>query len=852
MPNEALLKIEGTGSHLGDYRGLQLSGYDELINEHGDIRAPWRALMAGIEAWSPEQIRRQAERVEKRIRDTGIDFDIFAHPTSPTQNWRLDLLPIMLSSAEWQWLERALCQRAQLLNLILKDIYGEQRLMRSGMIPPELVFSDPTYLKACQGILPDAGPLRFFAADLARDHNGQWRIIDNHTETLAGLGFAVANRVVHSHVTGDLFRRCNAKRLAPFFWDLQNALADHAGRGNARIALLTPGPHHQDYFSHAYLARYLGYLLVEGSDLRTKGNQIYLKTLEGFKEIDLLVRCVDGRFIDPLELDFSGVSGTAGLLFVNRAKPHLVVNAVGSAVVQNRGLGPYLGALARELLGEDLLLPDARRHWLGDMAARGSVLGDLDNYVIRIAQEGTGRPGQAEFGERSRSLSGGDRDRLVELIGRSGDGLVAEEEFGFSQAPSFNGTALVPRSFAIRFFVAHTKDGFQVMPGGLAMSVDAGSAVALSATDAHTRDVWVAADTKQGQHVSLWRPRLENARVERSQRVIQSRVADDLYWLGRYTERADWTMRVLRGAYRRIEEDSDASEGLIASCKALLALLDSKSGVSAAMLTASGIEQLSKDLIAGPKASRTLVHTAESLYRCANLARDRLSFEAWHALKSFRPGDAFIANVERALPSEALDLLDDGLLALSAFNGLMHENMTRNFGWRFLDLGRRIERAYNLSELIAQLFSEFDDVEEETEALRLVLEVADSFITYRSRYRIDPSLPLVLDLLLLDESNPRSLAYQLAIASTHLEAFPGNQRGIALNDDGRLLLGALTAVRLADVAALTEPKNRWRLASLMAEQLSLLPELSNAIGRHYFNLTDDMPHRVHSHGEVGP
>lgn len=851
MNQGAPAKLEPNEDHLAAYRLASAVGYDEAIDQGGNVRPHWQALLSAFFPLGSEKLASRAERLLRRVRETGIDFDIFAHPTEPAQNWRLDLAPVLISPSEWRKLEQALSQRARLMDAILHDIYGEQRLMREGLIPPELVFADPTYLRPCQGIVSNAGPLRFFAADLARDHNGQWRVIDSHSETLAGIGFAVANRVVHSHVTGDWFRHCNAVRLAPFFQNLQSALTTHAGRENARIALLTPGPQHQDYFSHAYLARYLGYLLVEGSDLRTKGNQVFLKTLEGLKEIDLIVRCVDGRFIDPLELDPSGLFGAAGLSRVARAHPRLVVNAVGSAVIQNRGFGPYLGRLAKAVLGEELALPDARRHWLGDEKVRRAVLDDLDRFVIRSAQEGTGRPGQAALGQEPRHLQQADREILSRTITVGGAGLVAEEEFGLSQSPVLEGNTLMPRAFAIRFYVVRTEHGFEVMPGGLAMSANPGRTVALSTVDGHTRDVWVLSDAEQRHHASLWRPMLENARVERSQRVIQSRVADDLYWLGRYHERADWTMRVLRGAYRRIEEDSGATEGLAAAYRILQALLDADlpRGARLALPGDDDVESLCARLICGQQGSRTLTLTCDSLYRCASLARDRLSFEAWSALSRFRPGDVFISNISHAPPSEILDSLDEGLAALAAFNGLMHENMTRNFGWRFLDLGRRIERAYNLCESIATLFSTVEDPEDETNALRLILELADSFITYRSRYRIDPSLPLVLDLLLLDETNPRSLAFQLTAASAHLDEFPGGHRGTTLPDDRRLLLAALTATRLADVEAVAAPKGRGRLEKLMSEQLELLPELSNAIGRHYFNPTDDVPHRVQMRSE---
>jgi uncharacterized circularly permuted ATP-grasp superfamily protein/uncharacterized alpha-E superfamily protein len=837
---------------LAGYAAAVDGRFDEMLDANGRVRPHWHKLLAGLAALSADERAARAQRLERRVRETGIAYDIFADPRTPSQRWQLDLAPIVISTAEWRWLETALVQRARLFEAILHDLYGEQRLMREGRIAPELVFSDSAFLRPCQGILPKAGPLQFYAADLARGSDGLWRVIDSHTETLAGIGFALANRVAHTHVAGDLFNQCNAVRLASYFQSLQAALGARSGRGAARIALLTPGPHHEDYFSHAYIARYLGYLLVEGQDLRTKGDQVYLKTLEGLKQIDLVVRCVDGRTIDPLELDGAGFNGPAGLLRVCRRAPHLVVNAPGSAVVQNRGLGAYLPDLCEHLLGEPLALPDAPRRWLGSAAARRGVIENLDAFVIRKTQEGTGRPGKAALGEDPRTLLAAQRELLKREIALHGARLVAEEKIGFSTAPVCRLGGLAPMPFAVRFFVSHTPSGYQAMPSGLAMTVDPARAVALSAPDGHTRDVWVAADTDQAPHLSLWRPTVETARVERSQRVIQSRVADDLFWLGRYSERADWTMRVLRGALRRVEEDSGPATGRRAARKCLGVLLGQTDLTDRAPPTRGELETMSGELVAGSKSHRTLERTFEGLYRVAHLARDRLSLEAWQTLSRFRPGDTWTRSLAAASPVSMLDLLDEGLASIAAFNGLMHENMTRNFGWSFLDMGRRLERAYNLSEAVLTLFAPPPDAEESANSLQLLLELADSFITYRSRYRLDPMLALVLDLLLLDETNPRSLAYQLAAFSGHLETLPDNKRGVSLTEDRRLILALLTAIRLADVEAIAREADGRTLEQLLSQQLQVLPELSNALARRYFNLTDDAPHRVHTRIEPKP
>ncbi len=855
MQTAAMPDVQGQTDLLEGYRHTRTSRFDELLDGSGAVRRHWQPLVTSLQALSPAEREARVQRLDRRLQDTGVAYDIFSDPHKASRGWQLDLMPIVLSSGEWSWLQTALTQRAHLFDAILADLYGPQALMRAGLLPPELVFADATFLRPCLGVLPDAGHLQFYAADLARDADGRWRVIDNHTETLAGIGFALANRVVHTHVAGDLFKQVNATRLVSYFQNLQGALTSHSGRENARIALLTPGAHHPDYFSHAYLARYLGYLLVEGADLRTKGAKIYLKTLEGLKEIDLIVRCVDGHSSDPLELDPSGFQGPAGLVRACRRSPRLVVNAVGSALVQNRGLGSYLPGLARHILGQDLALHDAPRWWLGDPAAQARVFEDASDVVIRAAQEGTGRPGQAALGQVPRTSSTADRHRLRREIGLHGAKLVAEEKVGFSVAPVYTPNGLAPRPFAVRLYVARTANGYEVMPGGLAMTVDPERAVALSAPDGHARDVWVVSDTEVPPHVSLWRPTVETARVQRSQRVIQSRVADDLYWLGRYAERADWTMRVLRGALRRVEEDGGPANGRRAARTCLEMMLSERAARADARRARPGaaeIEALCSALITSAKSHRTLQRTFAGLYRVAHLARDRLSLEAWQTLSKFRPGDPWSTALSAASPLTLLDLLDEGLASLAAFNGLMHENMTRNFGWSFLDMGRRLERASNLAEAVHALFIPGTDAEAEANSLSLLLELADSVITYRSRYRLDPMLPLVLDLLLLDETNPRSLSFQLAAISAHMETLPDARQGTNLSEDRRLILDLLTSIRLADVESIARDANRAQLDDLLQKQIQLLPQFSNAVTAHYFSLTDETPHRAQLRSDLKP
>ncbi|MEO0728928.1 MAG: circularly permuted type 2 ATP-grasp protein, partial [Pseudomonadota bacterium] len=769
------------------------------------------------------------------------------------RSWQLNAMPIVLAERDWQALAEATVQRARLSDRIVSDVYGDQALLKSGAIPAELVFADPAYLAPAAGTVKPDGALTFFAVDFARGRDGQWRAIDTHTETVAGIGYVIANRIAMTHVLGDVFTRSRGLRIAAFFEQLQAELGRASGSENPRLALLTPGPNHPDYFAQAYLARYLGLILVEGLDLRTTEDRVALKTLEGLKDIDLIVRCIDGATADPLLLDSTQFNAPPGLLDVARARPQSIVNAIGSAVAQNRGLGPLLTTLCRDILGEDLLMPDASRIWLGDEAGRARVLADPDRYTIRSAQEQTGRPGQAEVGRAARGLTGTERDDLIREIALHGPKLVAEEPGAFATAPALNGNTLKPTSFALRMFAVRARDTFRVLPGGLAMTINQGEAIALSAPEGLARDVWVVSDAPQEQHSSLWTPAVARARVERSGRVLQSRVADNLFWLGRFAERADWTLRVTRSALRRLQEDGGVQTGRRAARRVLGALMLSAGeqlshDAFGDSHVADDIEAQCIELLRGQKLERALPLTCQGLYRNAAQTRDRLSLEAWHILSGFSANDPWMRSISNLNAANALGLIECGLDRLSAFNGLMHENMTRNHGWTFLDMGRRVERTFNLSETIRAALIPAPDPAEERGALLLILDSADSFVTYRSRYRLDPMAALVLDLLVLDEQNPRSLGFQLEAIARHLASLPEAMEGASRTEARRDALALRTAVQLVDVDVLTRDPDRTELSHLLQTLLNGLPQLSSSIARQYFNLASERLRRAPGRG----
>jgi uncharacterized circularly permuted ATP-grasp superfamily protein/uncharacterized alpha-E superfamily protein len=832
---------------------------DELIGPNGKVGAHWQSVLAGLDALTHEQRLERIERINTRVREIGIAHDLFADPSRNLQPWRLDLMPLVFPTDAWSAIEAGIMQRARLVEAVLTDVYGPQEMLKRGLIPTELVFSDPAYLRACQNIKPAHGRIQFFAADLTRAPDGQWRIVDVHVETPAGIGYALANRTVLTHVSGDIFSASKPLRLAPFFQQMQDALLQRIGRPDPTIALLTPGPRHNDFFSHAYLARYLGMLLVEGADLRAENGRVFLKTLDGLNPIDLIVRSVAGASSDALELDPGGFLGPVGLVQSARHKPDLVVNALGTALAENRGLGSYMPGLCKELLGEDLALWDVTKWWLGDATVRATVIGDLDRYFIRRANEQTARPGRAAPALDPAKMAPDDRAALIAEIELHGATLVAEEKTALGTAPSYGPNGLEAKPFAVRIFATAVPGGFAVMPGGLAMTVDPGASMALTAPDGASRDVWVLSDAPQPVFKSLWRPTLDAAHIQRNPRELASRTADNLFWLGRYTEQVDWTFRVLRVCLSRIKADTGARQNLEPT-RAMLVNLLARDGGTVPVLPpgsddASVVAKLAHTLMTSSDHPNGMQRLLGNVHRTASLTRDRLSVEAWRTLNAFYVGRGWKANTLPASIGETLDLIDAGLGAIAAFNGLTHENMTRNFGWSFLDMGRRMTRATNMSHMLLTVLGQNKPALHDGADLLLALEMADCFITYRSRYRLNPMIAPVLDLLIVDEANPRSLGHQLTALSAHIDTLPQTGDNGGRTEVQRTALSLLNAVRLVDVVGLAEPDatgQRAALTAILRDQIERLPQLTDAITRRYFSVVEKEPKWVRARSRQEP
>lgn len=810
--------------------------YDELLDAEGRPRAHYGMLFGALEEFGLTELRHRRDACERLVGEQGITYNVYAEPRAVQRPWQLDLVPLIMDPEEWRSLEEGLIQRANLLNQILADCYGPQTLIHTRWLAPALVFAQPDFLRPCQGVsLPNRAFLHFYAADLARSADGRWWVVSDRTQIPTGMGYALANRVVTSRILPGPFRDNNVHRIAGFFRDVQDALAQLSPRGadHARVALLTPGPHNETYFEQAYLARYLGYTLVEGQDLTVRDDRLFLKTLSGLEPVDVVVRRVDDDYCDPLELRNDSILGVPGLLEAIRAGNVAVANALGSGLVQSPAFMAFLPGLCRHLLGEELKLPSVATWWCGQQPARQHVLGHLDDLAVKPAFRTHHRTP-----DPARNWSETERAEVARLIEFDPDLFVAQERIELSTAASLESGGLVSRPVGLRVFLVATPKGYRVMPGGLTrVAPDAGGRFISIQRGGSSKDTWLPSNTPV-EEVSLLHGAPELIELRRTGNNLPSRLADNFFWLGRYAERADATARLLRSALRGFNpERGSGAQTLIAPLLQTLERQGQLPDLSRKPELRQNAEAFEAELLAAifdPDRSGSLRHTADELQRLATQVRDRTSNDMWRALSRLNDRLARPAASSVIISGDAAAVLNEALLGLAALHGLARENMTRAQAWRFLDMGLRLERAVYLCTLLDATLACPDA--DNPSLLEMLLEVVDCSITFRSRYNLVATVPAVFDLILLDDKNPRSVLFQVRQLAKHFEKLPPERENVP-GSGKNIVLKCDALLNRADPRDLARPRQTWaksQIRTAIRETLATLPDLSNTIAATYF------------------
>jgi uncharacterized circularly permuted ATP-grasp superfamily protein/uncharacterized alpha-E superfamily protein len=788
-------------------------------------------------------LNRRTTDLQRQVRDNGITYNVYADTGGPQRPWSLDLFPLIIPPESWQRIEAGVLQRVRLLESILDDVYGAQDLLARNLLPPALVQGHAGYLRAMHGAqLAGGRRLHIAAFDVARDPSGDWWVVAQRTQAPSGLGYLLENRLILSRLFPAAFRDLKVQRLAATYRALLESLTTlcPAGGEEPRIVLLTPGPYNETYFEHAYLARYLGLTLVEGSDLTVRDAHLYLKTLKGLEPVHGVLKRLDDEFLDPLELRADSHLGVPGLLQAVRAGNVLVANAPGSGFLESTALLGFLPALSRHLLDEELQLPALPTWWCGERAAMQAVLPQLGHSVIKTTYGGAGAG--AVLG---RNLS---RTRLDEWAGRivrePGEYTV-QGYLPLSQMPTWNsspaGDRIVPRSLLLRVFaVSDGAQGWRVLPGGLTRIASRDHDIASMQRGGSSADTWVLTEGEVDR-TSLLHHEHPAAETRHRSRTVTSRAAENLFWLGRYTERTENTLRLARLAIESLNGEDQSSQPL-------LAWLGETAVANGLVLPAvppatQARRVFERSLIAGLGDTAKVASVGFNLAALRDAAaavRERLSLEQWNLIvraeQEFRETCAACVEGGDYSSVEAMRVLEVLSSHTAAMTGAQTDRMTRDDGWRLLSTGRHLERLGFLAQ--ALLLSLQAGAVQDEAGYEAVVALFDSTITFHAQYQQRHDIPALVDLLVLDRDNPRSLGWVAQTLRGRLARLAGSPPG-----------------QMPFVAMAVPDPQQWTLESLCERdgegRYARLEELLQQCVDASFRLSDDLGARYFAHTPDG-
>jgi uncharacterized circularly permuted ATP-grasp superfamily protein/uncharacterized alpha-E superfamily protein len=858
LPFEAA-NAQAAAAHLLTSRALAAEHgvWDELRDAHGQLREPWlrfaRALPpAPGEGDLAEDLDRRVGQVAQRIRLDGVTHNVFSDDPqvgAKMRPWSLELLPQLIEAADWARIEAGVMQRAELLQLMLADLYGHgpqsQRLLHEGLLPPALLLRHPGWLRPMVGVQPPAGPggglgLRLFivAFDLARGPDGRWWQVAQRTQGPSGLGYVLHNRLVIARQFPDAFRELRAQRIASSYRRLLDTLEQAArvvaGGGTPRIVLLTPGPYAETYFEHAYLARYLGVPLVEGGDLTVREERLFLKTVEGLEPVHGVLRRLDDDWCDPLELRSDSTLGVPGLLLAARAGTVVMANALGSAFLESPAIQGFMPAISRRLTGQELVLPSLPTWWCGEAAAWNNTRYDLEDKFVRSTFPAGGRTSQV-------------RDPQASAIDDDPDAWTVQGRLRFARAPIWGEGAVTPRPAMVRVYAIADGGGkWHVLPGGMTrVSRREDSSVSMQ-RGGTSLDTWVLTDGPVDTF-SMLPQRLQVDDIVQRRRPVSSRTGENLFWLGRYTERTEQLVRLARAMLMLIDADNDAPPAVMQALSALavktgLAPLGVPSLVRSATLFERAVLAGLPDH-QGKEGTASIAYNLAALERASMALRERLSSEHWGLIRTMR--ESFAVALDTApdeLPTlaQVLPALDRLALQLAAVTGAQTDRMTRDHGWRLLTVGRLLERLIGLATRL-RIFLDTQALGS-VAGIDLLLELFDSVITFRARYQRHEDLLALTDMLVLDSANPRAFAGVLRRLRTEIGKLPGQPETLQPLLDMLPAEGAgltLESLRGADEAAIAQA-----LRSLSTTLASRASAVADRVGERFFTLAHGADQRV--------
>lgn len=749
--------------------------YDEFLDKDGKPRPHWKNIAEHFGRLEPDSWERRQRQLDRLIHDNGITYNVYGDESADLRPWSMDMLPIVLTSKEVGEIESALSQRATLLNILLSDVYGRQTMLQSSRMHPYLIYGNPAFLRPCHGLIkPRDKHIHVYAADIARSPDGKWWVLADRVEAASGLGYAIENRMLMSRIFPKILWESGTQALQPFI----NAFTSHIeslaprNQSSPNVALLTAGPKNETYFEQSFLARNLGYTLAEGEDLTVRNNQLFMKTIGGVQRVDVLLRRIDSSWADPLELRNESLIGIPGLVNAVRQGNVAIANALGSGFVETTAMLAFLPWFCRNYLGESLEMPSVATWWCGQEKERKYVIENIDRLAIKPTF--WDHRATSFFGPR---LSSKEKEQLIARINYRPEAWCGQEIVSNATIPVEDGGKLHPRHFQLRVFLVPSKNGWKMMPGGfLRYASEENDVVVSMQRGGASKDTWVIRNPDEKQP-SAPSPQISEVVAPRRQHNdLPSRTADNLFWLGRYVERAEALARILRSLCHMMVDDAGADIHRSAA-PFLLQLTPPGSELAdylvpdTELLNFSKVENVIIKSLFDNTNIESLVSNFHAIEQTSLKVKERLSADTWKRLGALLQLAEASSNQKRSVfDDETLYFLDSALQTLASFIGNLMENTTRSQGWSFLEAGRRIERALSITFLLSSVYQNAKSNDENL--IARILEWADSSITYRRRYLNTLRDVNLLEVICFDNANPRSLAFQTDQLYSLLKTFP--------------------------------------------------------------------------------
>jgi uncharacterized circularly permuted ATP-grasp superfamily protein/uncharacterized alpha-E superfamily protein len=841
--DDAAVPLDAGAALLRRARAAESGHYDELRDDEGQLRPQWQAFADLLEG-DPDSLNQRQAQLARQIHEDGVTYNIYNAEGGPSRPWSLETLPLILSASEWASLEQGVSQRAHLLNAVLQDTYHEQHLLKEALLPSALVLGHPGYLRGLQGVQPVGGTyLHVLAFDLVRGPDGAWWVVSQRTQAPSGMGYVMQNRLIVSRLYPEAYRTLKVQHLAAGYRRMLDTLTEQASticrHGSPRLALLTPGPYNETYFEHAYLARYLGLPLVEGGDLVVRDDNLYLKTVQGLEPLHGLLRRVDDSFCDSLELRSDSTLGVPGLMQAVRARKVVLANALGTGFLESPALHGFLPAMSRRLLGEELQLPSLPTWWCGERAAWMDVRDELDDKVIRpsfgfvhaqnLADQAVGRL-DAVIG---RNLGKAERRAWQHRIDEASPQFTVQRFVPYAQAPVWADGNVLMRGASLRVYaLSDGKGQWQVLPGGMTRIATREAGPVSMQLGGSSLDTWVLTDDAVDTF-SMLPSAVQTDELLQRQRPVASRTGENLFWMGRYTERSEQQWRLVGNLVSLQSGDDAAPEAVNKALSSLATRMGLvPAGAPALSQSPRVFERAVLSALGDPLArggARSLAFNLAALERSAQVLRERLSPEHARWLRAM--GQDFQAGMQ-PLPTQLAALtpvLENLGMKLSAITGAQSDRMTRDAGWRLLTVGRLIERLCGYAAMLLAFWQH--DALYQPQGYDQLLDLFDSAITFRARFQRRLETPALLALLVLDESNPRSLACVLRRLRTEVAKLPARVQ-VSAQD----LLACLPADGVgATMAELSHPQDGHAATISLLERLMEAGwRLSDEVGRCYF------------------